>query len=253
MPAGLAWRTALIHYFRGELNDALTMLDRGLDDPASSRSDRARALGWLATVHWLRQDHERCRWAATEALALAVELDDDGALAVAHTAMALLAAMEGDQSGNVTHYRYAERAALRSGDRLALIRIWNNLGSRLLEEGRYRAAAPAFEDVIKLAGETGYAALGTLAVHNRGLANLGLGQLDEAAADFGAAVASYRELGSRTVAYPLMRLAEVHRLRGELGQARAGYEQAVAEVQAAEQTASEEASGAGLVEFSMVV
>src|SRR5262249_35795715 len=110
---------------------------------------------------------------------------------------------------------------------LALLRIRNNLASRELEEGRFADAVAAVEPVIGLAEVTGYAAVLALAVHNRGLAQLGLGRLAQAAADFATAADRYRELGSRTVTDPLMRLADIHRLRGELARAALGYSEAL--------------------------
>jgi tetratricopeptide (TPR) repeat protein len=163
---------------------------------------------------------------------LAIECGDDAALADAHATRAMLAAMEGDQVANVMHYDCARRFAERAGDVLSLLRVRNNIGSRLLEEGDYRAAVAEFDDVIRLAELTGYASFLALASHNRGLAHIGLGRLDEAASDFEAALRTYQLSGSRMAAYPLMRLGDVFRGRGDLHQARACYERAVAEARA---------------------
>ncbi|WP_051808530.1 BTAD domain-containing putative transcriptional regulator [Actinoplanes subtropicus] len=225
--AALAWRMGAIHYLRGELVEALDVLCAGQADAGAPPADQARLAGWAAAVHWLRQEHEACRAAAAQALRHAAASADDGALALAHTSAALVAAMDGDEQANLDHYREAERAARRCGDVLALLRIRNNLASRVLEEGRLDAAVDACGEVIGLAEVTGYAFFQALAVHNRGLAYLGLGRLAEAAADFTAAAASYREMGSHGLAYPLMRLADIHRVRGELARARLGYEHAL--------------------------
>ncbi|MCU7730475.1 hypothetical protein ODJ79_42725 [Actinoplanes sp. KI2] len=229
--AALAWRIAAIHYLRGELTEALAAVRDGQSDAGALDADRARLAGWAAAVHWLRQEHDACRAAAATALRYATAGGDDGTLALAHTSAALVAAMDGDERANLAHYREAERAARRCGDVLALLRIRNNLASRALEEGEFAAAVEACGEVIGLAEVTGYASLLALAVHNRGLGYLGLGRLAEAAADFAAAAASYRDLGSRTLTYPLMRLADIHRVRGELTRARLGYEQALSYAQ----------------------
>jgi DNA-binding SARP family transcriptional activator/tetratricopeptide (TPR) repeat protein len=233
LPPGLAWRLGLIHYFRGELAEALDVLERaglGGAEPA----DEALVLSWTASVHWLRRDHAACRQAAESALRLAVHCGHDGALAAAHTTRAMAAAMDGDRAGSAAHYGHARTAAQRGGDVLALLRIGNNLGSRRLEEGRFTEALAEFERVITLAEMTGYASLHALALHNRGEARCGLGHLEPAAADFTAALEIYRTLGSRMASYPLLRLGEVHRLRGSGPAATTCYEQGLAEAQRAD-------------------
>jgi ATP/maltotriose-dependent transcriptional regulator MalT/DNA-binding SARP family transcriptional activator len=232
VPAGLAWRMGLIHYDRGDLDAALEAFRRG-DLADVDCADRAHLLSWTAATYWLRQDQRRCREAADAALAVAAACGDDSALATAHTTCGMAAAMAGDQNGNTMHYAAAQRAAERAGDVLALMRLRNNAGSRALEEGRFRDAVREFDETIRLAELTGYASVLALAVHNRGLATFALGRLDEAAAEFATALAMYRRLGSRMVAYPLMRAADVHRVRGNLDRARAGYEEAVARSRAA--------------------
>jgi ATP/maltotriose-dependent transcriptional regulator MalT/DNA-binding SARP family transcriptional activator len=224
LPAGVAWRMGLIQYLRGELDDALALLQRGV--PTGDDPETARLLSWIAAVHWLRNEHDKCRQATMDALATADASGDDAALAAAHTTRAMLATLDGDRAASVSHYAYAQRAAERAGDLLALMRIRNNVASRQLEEGDFRAAVTEFGEVVKLAELTGYATPLALATHNRGLAHLALGHLDEAVADFDSALSTYGAAGSRMAAYPLMRLAEVHRIRGDLTLAQAAYEQA---------------------------
>jgi DNA-binding SARP family transcriptional activator len=249
LPAAAAWRMGLIHYSCGELDEALAVFLRGDreegpgDDgpgPGGGCDDASRAhlLSWTATVYWRRQDHERCRVTAARALALAESSGDDAALAAAYTASAMVAVMDGDRPGCVRHYAAARQAADRAGDVLALLRVRNNLGSRLLEDGAYQAAVEEFDEVIRLAQTSGWLLLGCLALHNRGLAHTGLGRLGEACADFSAALRGYRALGSRMAAYPQMRLGDVYRIRGDVERARAAYEEAVAEA-----TASGDAQG----------
>ena len=224
LPPALVWRLGLIYYFRGELDEALRVFLRG---DATAGPDAARLLSWVAATYWLRQDHDNCRDAALRALALATESGDDAALAEAHATRAMLAAMDGDQTVNVLHYDLAKRFAERAGDVLSLLRVRNNIGSRLLEEGDYRAAVVEFDDVIRLAERTGYASLLALASHNRGTAHSGLGRLHEAASDFEAALRTYQAIDSRMAAYPLTGLGDVLRLSGDLPRARACYERAI--------------------------
>jgi ATP/maltotriose-dependent transcriptional regulator MalT/DNA-binding SARP family transcriptional activator len=229
LPTGLAWRMGLIHHLRGDLDKALSVYARGEAGQTGRPTPDAAILdAWIAAARWLRGEAEACRAAATRALATATKTGDDRALAAAHTAMALLAALEGDRGANDAHHLRALQAAERAGDVLAQIRIRTNRGSRCNEEGFYGEALAELEIAIRLAELTGYAAILGLALVNRGDARLGLGQLDEAIADYEAAKASYERLGSRYAAYPLLGLGDAYRLRGDVAQARAAYQESIA-------------------------
>jgi DNA-binding SARP family transcriptional activator len=223
---GLAWRTGLIHYMRSELGQALGAFQRARLDGAPD-ADQALLLAWTATVHFLWNEADACREAAERALAAATACGDDRALAAAHTAMAMLAALEGDRAANDAHYLRALRAAERAGDVLHLARIRANLGSRSTEEGFYREALVELEAAVRLAELSGYAAFLALAQTNRGEAQLGLGRLDEAIAELEAAKVTYQRMGSHKVAYPLGDLGLVYRERGDLALAKAAYEEAL--------------------------
>ena len=223
---GLAWRTGLIHYMRSELDRALEVFRRARLDGAPD-ADQALLLAWTATVHFLWNEADACREAGERALAAATACGDDRALAAAHTAMALLAALEGDRAANDAHYLRALQAAERAGDVLHLARIRANLGSRSTEEGFYREALVELEAAMRLAELSGYAAFLALAQTNRGEAQLGLGRLDEAVAELEAAKVTYQRMGSHKVAYPLGDLGLVYRERGDLALAKAAYEEAV--------------------------
>jgi ATP/maltotriose-dependent transcriptional regulator MalT/DNA-binding SARP family transcriptional activator len=223
---GLAWRTGLIHYMRAELDQAMAVFQRARRDGAPD-ADQALLLAWTATVHFLRQEGDACRAAGQRALDAATACGDDHALAAAHTAMGMLAALEGDRAANDLHYRRALEAAERAQDVLHLARIRANLGSRSNEESSYREALVELEAAVRLAELSGYAAVLALAQTNRGEAQLGLGRLDEAIVELEAAKVTYQRLGSRRVAYPLGDLGVVYRERGDLALARAAYEEAI--------------------------
>jgi ATP/maltotriose-dependent transcriptional regulator MalT/DNA-binding SARP family transcriptional activator len=222
---GLAWRTGLIHYMRSELDQALEVFGRARLD-AGPDADRALLLAWTATVHFLRNEADACRSTAQRALDAATACGDDHALAAAHTAMGMLAALEGDRAANDAHYLRALEAAERAKDVLQLARIRANLGSRCIEESSYTEALGELEAAMRLAELSGYAAFLALAQTNRGEAQLGLGRLDEAIVEFEAAKVTYQRIGSFKVSYPLGGLGLVYRERGDLALARAAYEEA---------------------------
>ncbi|MGH3716765.1 MAG: tetratricopeptide repeat protein, partial [Micromonosporaceae bacterium] len=223
---GLAWRTGLIYYLRGELNAALAAYQRG-EVGATPTRDSALLLAWTASCHWMRGEPDTCGRLAAQALRTATAADDAQALAAAHTVLAMLAAYEGDRRANGAHYLKALQYAERAGDVLQLVRIRCNHGSHHVEEGAYLEALAELDIAIRLADLSGFAAFGALAMTNRGEASLGLGRLEEAQRDFEAAVATFEGLGSHLVANALHKLGTLQALRGEAPAARRSFTRAV--------------------------
>jgi ATP/maltotriose-dependent transcriptional regulator MalT/DNA-binding SARP family transcriptional activator len=225
LPASAAWRSGLIHYQRGDLDAALAAYQRGMSSPPGP--DRALLSAWAAAVHWLRGELDVCRQLAGEAFEMAKAHGDDRALAAAHTALAMVAALEGDRRANDAHYLRALTHAERSGDVMQLIRIRSNRGSRYLEEGHYAEALQELDGAIRLADLAGYGSFRALALSNRGQTLTRLGRLEEAMRDLASARAYYQRSGTRLLAYPLANIGDVHRARGERSLARAAYEEAL--------------------------
>ena len=224
--AGVAWRMGLIHHQRGELDQALQVY-RSAVHGDGDRADGALLRAWWAAALWLRGDAARVRQLAADALAEATESGDHRALAVTHTVLAMLAAMDGDRRANDVHYLRALDHAMRGRDVLTQIRIRANRGSRFIEEASYAAALIELDHAIGLAELTGFAVFHGLALSNRGEALYRLGRLDEARSDLEQARAIYQRLDSRLVAYPMGHLGDVYRERGDRAMARANYEEAI--------------------------
>ena len=204
----------------------------GRDENGEPR-DVALLLAWRASAHWLRADADACRADAKRAYNVASEANDPQALAAAHTVLAMLAALEGDRGANDAHYLRALEYAQQAGDVLQLIRVRTNRGSRHVEECSYEEAISELDLALRLADLAGFAAFRALALSNRGEALAKLGRFEEAIADLDASRALYQRLGSRMVAYPLDKLGEVYRVRGDSTLARAAFEEAVAQADAA--------------------
>jgi DNA-binding SARP family transcriptional activator len=231
LPPGLAWRMGLLRHLAGRLDEAIASYDRG-DDEGEPR-DVALLLAWRGSAYWLRGDAESCRRDASRAYAIASVADDPQSLAAAHTVLAMLAALEGDRGANDAHYLRALDYAQQSGDVLQLIRVRTNRGSRHLEEGAYEEAIAELDLALRLADLAGFAAFRALALTNRGEALARLGRFEEAVADLEAGKELYQRLGSRMVSYPLEKLGDVYRTRGESALARAAFAEAVAQAEAA--------------------
>ena len=231
LPPALAWRMGILEQLRGRLDEAMATYSRGTEDGAPR--DVALLLAWRASAHWLRSEAEECRADAERAFEIASAAGDDQALAAAHTVLAMLAALEGDRNANDAHYLRALEYADRAGDVLQLIRVRTNRGSRHLEEGAYEEAIAELDLGLRLADLAGFAAFRGLALTNRGEARAKLGRLEEAVADLEDAREIYRRIGSRMVSYPLEKLGEIYRERGDLALARATYNEAISQAEAA--------------------
>ncbi|HEX6578520.1 MAG TPA: BTAD domain-containing putative transcriptional regulator [Jiangellaceae bacterium] len=227
VPARVAWRTGLLYYLRGRLDDAAKAYEGGdTEDP--DLAARSLLLGWSASVRWLRGDLEGCRTHATQAFEAARASGDDRALANAHTVLAMVAALDGDRGANDAHYLRALDHATAARDVFQLIRIHTNRGSRQLEEGDSEGALVEVDLALRLADLAGFATFRGLALSNRGQALMGMGRLDEARAELESARVVFERLGSSMAAYPYGSLGDLHRIRGERVAARAAYEKALA-------------------------
>ena len=245
----LALQAGLIHHVRGDLDAALETYRRGIprDETSGSEAsvaapaaadapelDRAREAGataalhaWLATACWLRGAADEARAAAAIAMDHATRRRDDGALALAHTAAALIAASDGDRHANEAHYRQALHAAERAGDRLQQARIRTNWGSHHLEEGDYLEARQQTEMAIDLAERTGFAMIAGIAHCNRAEILVATGELDHAIADAELGREILATIGARTEAYAHHLLGSARTERGELALAQQAYERAL--------------------------
>ena len=225
-----AWRHVLLAYFQGDTIGATAVAARAIESLAGDESaaDRAMLYGYGGSVSWLTGDVDAARRHGEEALRLAAEARDDAALAVAHTLAALVAATDGDRVNNDWYYVRALQHAERAGDVLQIARIRSNQASRLMEEGEYEAALGELDDAVRYADLGGYGAMLGLALTNRGEVLTKLGRLDDARTDLAAAADLLQRQGSRIVAYPLVRLARLFLIRGDLEQARGSCERAIA-------------------------
>ena len=117
---------------------------------AGTERDRALVRGWLAAATFRQGDEVRCRELGADALRLAESIADDHAAAVAHTALAMAAALAGDRRANEMHYVRALEHADRIGDVLQIARVRSNRASRFLEEGAFTDALDELEIALPL-------------------------------------------------------------------------------------------------------
>jgi DNA-binding SARP family transcriptional activator len=158
---------------------------------------------------------------------LATSAGDHGALAAAHTALAMVAAAQGDRRSNDAHYLEALEHAQLGADTLQTIRIRTNRSSFFLDEGAFANALAEAEAAITLADLSSHSTFHSLALVNRAEALLHLGRLDEAHVDLDTARDIEQRLRSLDVRYPLLRLGDLYRIRGDRSLARNAYGEAL--------------------------
>jgi ATP/maltotriose-dependent transcriptional regulator MalT/DNA-binding SARP family transcriptional activator len=228
-PAGADAESALavgmVHHLRGDLDAAVAAYASGPD--TGDEPVHAALHAWRSTAHWLRGEAEAARRCADAAMTVATRVDDDGVLALAHTAAAMVAASEGDRRANETHYAHALAAARRAGDELQQARILTNQGSRHLESGAYEAALHATDEAIDLADAQGFAMVLGVARCNRAEILLRTGRLDEAVADAEVARDTFARIGSSLESYAHHLLGDTRREQGDLALAQLAYERAL--------------------------
>lgn len=237
----IAWRLGLVHYLQGDVEAARAVYRRALDGDSRASAardtdatdgdgdaDLATLLGYTSAAAWLAGELEEARDLARRSLALATTIGADAALAVAHTGAAMVAASDGDRVGNEWHYGRALQHAERAGDTLQLARIRSNRGSRQMEEGDFAGALDELDRAVRAADLGSYGTFLALALSNRGEVLTKIGRLDDARTDLTTSAGLLQGQGSRMVGYPLIGLARLHLLRGDVEQALGACERATA-------------------------
>ncbi|MEU2614862.1 BTAD domain-containing putative transcriptional regulator [Micromonospora sp. NPDC007271] len=233
LPAALAWRLGVLLHQQGRFDAAEACYQRAVLDAADQHqpsvlADQAQVLAGRAATRWATGDQAQARELAEGAVRVAERSGDDSAVAAAYVAQALVAFSDGDRADNEHAYARALAAAERAGDFGQQLRIRCNIGSRLVEEGRYRPAVEELGEAVRLGELVGHQTLLALALHNRAEAWLGLGELRRARSDADEALTRWQRAGSPLAAFGLTLTARVHRVRGATRQAVAAYQAALA-------------------------
>jgi DNA-binding SARP family transcriptional activator len=230
LPAAIATRIALFHYYRDELNEAMRVLERGGTDPTDHKH-LALFLAARAGIHHLRGDFVNADGDAARALELAIASQDERTLATAYTVLGFVT--ERDKRAAMTYLEQALEAAERAGDILQISRIRVNMGCNLLNRGLYRQALECVDIAIKFAELAGFVHQLGMGLGFRAESLLAQGRPEEAIVDLEAAREVFRREGSADIAFALVELGDIHRDLGNLAQARAAYEEGVAAAEGA--------------------
>jgi DNA-binding SARP family transcriptional activator len=221
-PAGLLWRTAMVHYHRAEYRAALDVCGRPAA-PGAPDSDLARVAACRSSAEAMLGLDLAAAASAATALEHARRDRSDEALATAHIAVALTSY----GARRDVHLAEALAAAERAGDSMTMSRVLTNQADGLLREARYAQAVDVAARAVRLAERGCHSGRFAVALANAGEALLRLGRFDEAALHFERLVVISRRAGLNRAAMGLAGHAELHRLRGRTAQSRSLFEEAV--------------------------
>ncbi len=210
----MSWRTGQLHALTGQTQRAVEVFERTVFDDVASL-DEVRLLS-LAT-RWFRETGslDRARELARRCAGAARRCGGHAAFAWSGKALGLLAGYDGDRGAFEMHYGQAVDRARRAGDRVLELTIRAERAWFRTETGPAEALAEA-DELLVLGRQAGLTGHERDCRSIRALACVRLGRFDEALADAGQET---RNLVTR---------AEVHRRRGEPGQAQAFLDEALA-------------------------
>ena len=250
IPSPLAWRMVQAHYFRDDLDEALAIYERS-DQERGADADNALLLAWTASAHKRRGEVETGTRPRSAALCARPRRQRTTARSPPPTRPRRWSHRSPATSWSATSISRARSTRReRAGDLLQIVRIRNNRASNLLEQGLYQEAIAELDDATAVAELVGFAGLRALALMNRGLAYWCLGRLEEASADYEAAISIYRQTGTREICYAIIGRGDVHRERGNLAMARAAYEEGL---QLAERSGDVQGLVPGLYQLAKVL
>ncbi|WP_405060198.1 tetratricopeptide repeat protein [Kribbella sp. NBC_01505] len=228
---GLAWRAGSAAYLLGENDAAEKLLARGRTD-GEDPEDLAILTAWTAALHATRG----CTGAAREAAALSLESalrsKSTGALTASHGVLSELAASVGDWCEADSRHGLAVEAAERGTDVLSRIRLSIARGTRLVYQGITAEGIAELRRALELIDRSGYVIVRPQARCRLAEALTQASEYDEAFAMYSESRDAYQAMNSRRIADPLAGLGMIHRMRGQVAQARSAYEEAVQHAQA---------------------
>lgn len=224
---GFAWRVGALSYVQGEFLDVLSLFAR-TRMAREDTGDETRELALAASAYRMTGDLTQAQMVATRAVAAARRCADPAAKATAYQVMAMLAAAEGDHRQAEAYCSTALAHAEAAPDLLLALWIRICRAFHTLEMGGPQPALAEAQILREMAETCENPFLTAHALTICARANVRLGALEPASADFTAAIDLFQKLGSRFLAWPLAGLGNLHQLRGQRARARAAYEEATA-------------------------
>lgn len=222
--AHLAFQIADVLMQRGEEAEAFEVLLASI--PVEEGGPHPLHHAYIAFLAPALGELDRGEEAANCALTAAEASGDLGHLADAHTAAADVAQARGAVEQAERHYRAARDFAERKGNLLALCAAETKTARFWTVHGRYEEALALVEAATETADRIGFALVRGEGRHLRAWIYARLGRFDEAAAELAAADA-LDEAAGRSNPWDLVAHGDLDRERGDIGRARAAYQEAL--------------------------
>jgi ATP/maltotriose-dependent transcriptional regulator MalT/DNA-binding SARP family transcriptional activator len=223
----LALRLGQLHYVSGRPEEAVEVFRRARLGAGASPDE----VGLLChAAIWLRAvgADDLARSTSARAAAAAERCADPAAAARSHWTLAIIAADDGDRAAHDMHHRRGLRLAGQLGDTLLQLGLHINHASYLAEDGSPAEALAEAEAALRLGQELGVIGYEPLCYSIRARAKARLGQFEPALADVATSQQQWQDIGpSFDVAFGLIVRGDIHRRRGEPGQAQAALVEAL--------------------------
>lgn len=229
--AALLRRLAHVYaYQKGELTRAVAALKEALEvlDSADACAELALVKNDLGRVHLARGDYAMAEECLGEALELARRHGDGAEEALAAAGLARLAMLRGRIGDGRARLDEARGLLNRPGLSVERTAEAYHVGIRALESAREHGAARAWIDAaVDHAAAHELQAEGAIYDAYRAAVDRRAGRWAEALETVRAAVQRLRESGRAELREALRILGDLHRVRGEVAEARVAYEEAV--------------------------
>lgn len=225
--ACLAWRMGQLYDLTGQTDKAVELFERTTFGDESTL-DETRLLS--LAVRWFRErgDQPRAAALAARSAAAAARCGGHTAQAWSHLAYGLLAAHDGDRVASETAYGQALEHARRAGHRQLELTIRAERAWFMAEGAAPAEALHEIDEVMSLGRQAGLTGYEPYCLSISAMAKAKLGRFDEALADAGQSQDMWNGMGaSRDVIWGLVVLGDLHRRRGEPGQAQAFLDEAL--------------------------
>jgi tetratricopeptide (TPR) repeat protein len=171
-----------IAWYRGRLDDAATLFERGLEvAPADAPQITADLHNDLGIVYYYRRDFERAFAYHARALELRRAREDRLGIAKSMSNIGnLLLHLKQDYAGAEEHYRKAFDHAVEIGDRHMQYSALNNLGLVKMTLGQWDEALQTLDRAMTLLAEIGWSYARFVTLQNRAWCEIQLGRLGDA-------------------------------------------------------------------------
>jgi predicted ATPase/DNA-binding SARP family transcriptional activator len=190
--AGGLWR---FWWTRGYLDEGIARLEAALGRASEPSPERMRAARGVAGLAWSRGHLELAEARATEALALADDIDDPYETLGAHTILGIVANRRNDFERARRHHEQSLSIKERLGLEPLVERL--NLGIVAMSSGDPGEAVSLFESVLESHRRNGNPSGIGFATLNLGLAHYELGDIEAARASFDEAGEAFSTVGFR--------------------------------------------------------